>query len=167
MLRMKTVVVAVSLIVLAAVSGPAQSRAGAAFDRLKTLAGEWEGKSTDGQPVRVSYRLLSADTVLLETIKHVGEAEMITAYHRDGDSVLMTHYCTADNQPRMRARASAAGAGQIDFTLVDVSNLSKPAAGHMRRLVLTFADADHLDQKWTWTERGKDTVEEFRLSRIQ
>ena len=37
----------------------AQDDARAAFDKLKTLVGDWDGKSRDGKPVHVSYELIS------------------------------------------------------------------------------------------------------------
>ena len=32
--------------------------------------------------------------------------DMISMFHVDGDRLLMTHYCSAGNQPRMKAAAS-------------------------------------------------------------
>jgi hypothetical protein len=91
---------------------------------------------------------------------------MITMYTQDGASVLATHYCAAGNQPRMRATGSAdAVRNSLAYEFVDVAN----AAGTpevMRRLVVSFVDADHFQQ--TWTSRaadGKEHSSVFEYSR--
>ena len=84
-----------------------------------------------------------------------GESEMVTIYHPDGDHLMMTHYCSAHNQPRMRSQTVAGGSKIITFDLVDVTNLSAPDAGHMKKLVVTFVDKDHFTQEWTWSRKGK------------
>ena len=40
----------------------------AGFDRIKALAGEWEGKTADGKPVRLTYKVASAGSVVVETL---------------------------------------------------------------------------------------------------
>ena len=131
------------------------------FDRLKTLVGEWESKTPEGI-TNISYQLVAGGTALMETIKSPGE-EMITMYHRDGNAVVMTHYCMENNQPRMRALPSTSN--ELKFDLVDVTNLSKPDAGHMQGLTLVFEDANHLISRWTYRSGGKDQVYEFKLTR--
>ena len=58
--------------------------------------------------VALRYRLIAADSVLVETDFPGTAKEMLTMYHRDGDQLMLTHYCRCGNQPRMRARAGAA-----------------------------------------------------------
>jgi hypothetical protein len=158
-------VIAVALLVFPVVS-QSQSSTSAQFDKLKLLVGEWQSKSPDGHVVHVSYRLASAGFALMETIKPEGGPEMVTVYHRDGDSVMLTHYCAAGNQPRMRALPASGAVQQLNFNFVDASNLSTPTAGHMDHLVLTFEDANHVTEKWTWKEGAHENVEEFHLARM-
>jgi hypothetical protein len=165
MFRVKTLIVIVPVCLALSVAGWSQSPAAAGFDKLKTLAGEWQGTSSGNTPVRVSYQLTSGGSALMETIRAGNEGEMLTVYHRDGDSLLMTHYCMAQNQPRMRARPKTAEIRELEFDFVDVSNLSKPDAGHMRGLLLTFEDANHITAKWTWKEKGQEKEDTFRLTR--
>ena len=135
--------------------------AGGNFDRMKALVGEWESTTPEGK-TRVTYQLISNGTALLETI--VSE-NMVTVYHPDGDSVMMTHYCAVGNQPRMRAQGS--GKDPMVFQYVDAANLKSPTDGHMQRLVITFQDADHVTQEWTWKENGKETTATFHLQRVK
>src|SRR5512135_2719867 len=95
----------------------------AAFDRMKSLVGEWQGTMPDGKPVTVSYTLVSGGTTLMERLAPGTEMEMVTMYTADGDGVVMTHYCDMNNQPRMRAAKPAASAAAYTFEYVDATNL--------------------------------------------
>lgn len=138
------------------------------FEKLKSLVGEWEGKDTDDKPVLVSYKIVSGGTTVMETLNPSSESEMITMYNMDGEQVALTHYCNANNQPRMRTVPNAVGPVELDFVFVGATNLADPGVGHMHRLVFTFQDQDHFTQEWTWRERGKaDALKIFRFSRKQ
>jgi len=41
------------------------------------------------------------------------------------------------------------------FGFLDAANVSSPGDEHMRRLVVTFEDADHFTQEWTSVKNGK------------
>ncbi|HEY6294011.1 MAG TPA: hypothetical protein VI455_20860 [Terriglobia bacterium] len=148
---------------LTAALGLAGSDGAAQFDRVKSLAGEWQGKAADGRSVHLTYRSVSGGTAVLESIDNAGEPLMVTLYYRDGDHLMMTHYCMANNQPRMRADAS--NGDSIVFTFVDATNLSSPDAGHMNAHSITWKDADHVTQQWTWRQAGQEKVESFDLQR--
>ena len=123
------------------------SNPGPAWDAMKSLVGEWDGLYDGKVPVKATYRLVSNGTALMETLNAPGESEMVTIYHPDGSRLLMTHYCSDDNQPRMRAEAK--DGKRIAFRYVDATNLSSPDAPHMTGLVVTVSDADHFSQEWT------------------
>jgi hypothetical protein len=154
------------LLCLAALPAATQTRPQAGFDRLKALAGEWEGKSSDGQPLIVSYRIVSNGSVLQETL-NVGKSEtMVTMYHLDGDRLMVTHYCAAGNQPRMVASPDPNNPNVFSFEFLDVTNLASKDAGHMRNLVVTLVDKDHFTQQWSWSEKGKEErMELFKFTR--
>ena len=77
------------------------------------------------------------------------EHEMPTIYHMDGDRLMATHYCAAQNQPRMVLKP---GGEKLQFEFLDVTNLKSPEAGHMRRMAITILDKDHIQQEWTYRE---------------
>jgi hypothetical protein len=135
------------------------------FEKMKSLVGEWQGKSLDGKTAKVTYTLVSDNSALMEKLVVGGESEMVTMYHPDGDHLMMTHYCSAHNQPRMRSQKVPVEIKDIIFDLVDVTNLSTPDAGHMKKLVLTFVDQDHFTQEWTWREKGKESAVIIRFER--
>jgi hypothetical protein len=161
-----TMVLAAALGVLAgAAPMPPAKKDPAGFARIKSLAGEWEGKTSDGKTVRLSYRVASAGSAVVESLKPPDEMEMVTVYHADGDSILMTHFCAANNQPRMRARSASDSPKELAFSYVDAANLAGPEEGHMSALTLTFEDANHLSETWTWTAPGGGKSEVFRFER--
>lgn len=144
----------------------AQSRSQGNFDRLKKLVGEWEGTSGDGKPTQVAYRVVSNGSVLEETMNIGTEETMVTLYHLDGNRLMVTHYCGAGNQPRMVALPDPKSPNVVAFKFLDATNLASTDVGHMRNLVLTIVDGDHLTQQWTWHEKGKeDKWDLFKLSR--
>ncbi len=141
-----------------------------AFDKLKGLTGEWTGTSGDGSPATVSYRVTGNGSALMETLRianpNAGNPEMVTTYYMDGDKLMMTHFCAAGNQPRMRSAGLAADGKSVSFTFRDATNLPSADAGHMRALTVTLVDADHFTQQWTWHEKGKeDRKDLFKLTR--
>jgi len=164
--------VALSLAFLTLVAGTATAgengtpvRPNAGFDLLKRLVGTWEAKSKEGT-VAVRYELVSGGTALLETLSHPGATSaMVTVYHADGDQVMMTHFCDANNQPRMRCAKPAEDGKTLTFAYVDCTNLPTAETGHMQGLVVTLDGADHLTEQWTWTEGGKSGITTFRFER--
>jgi hypothetical protein len=160
---MKPLRIAFSLgLALLATISVAQSSAQKTFDELKTLNGMWEGKDPRGQDVKISYRTTSAGSALMSEI--MGKEDMISMFHLDGDRLLMTHYCGAGNQPRMKASASPDGK-TVTFDFLDATNLSSSDAGHMYRMVLTMIDANHHTEEWTFLDHGKEMKEKFDLQR--
>lgn len=135
-----------------------------ALDRLKALVGEWEG-TNPAHPVKITYTLVAGGTALMERMQPAHEAEMITMYSQDGDSVVVTHYCSQGNQPTMKTEAMKAKVDKYSFKFVSVSGLKTPDEGHMVGLVLTLVDRDHLTQEWKYTDKGRVSAEVFEFKR--
>ena len=115
--------------------------------------------------MKVTYALVADGSAVMETLEPGDESAMITMYHPDGSRVMMTHYCSAHNQPRMRAEAATADPKTLTFNFVDATNLSSPSEGHMERLVVSFADPDHFTQEWTFKVKDQKQVEVFTFQR--
>lgn len=132
-----------------------------AWNRLRSLAGEWQGA---GGKAGVTYTIVSGGSVVMESMNTPApQPDMVTMYHRDGTGLVATHYCSIGNQPRMRAPAADATA--IRFRFADITNLAKPEAAHIRDLTVTFQDNDHFTQEWTSVENGKEHTEVFKWTR--
>lgn len=134
----------------------------AAFDTVKSLAGEWKGVGPEGNPIAIRFEVVSGGTAVIETLTN---PDMVTTYYPDGSNLMMTHYCMASNQPRMKAKGQSGN--PIAFEFVDATNLSSPDAGHMRAMVLTVKDANHIQESWTWSDKGKTQTHHFELERVQ
>ncbi|HEU4767070.1 MAG TPA: hypothetical protein VFS77_06835 [Pyrinomonadaceae bacterium] len=135
----------------------------AAFEKLKSLVGEWEardGVSYGGKPIRINYKIVSQGSGVMETYTQVGSdlIEMVTVYHLDGDKLVATHFCAVNNQVRLRAEPAVEGVKELRLSYVDASNLSVSNKEVMKDLVITFQDKDHFTQAWTWrmtNDKGK------------
>jgi hypothetical protein len=141
----------------------AQSPAQTEFTQLKSLAGSWEGKTANGDPVKVDYQVTASGSALMSTIHQHGD--MISMFHLDGpDKLLLTHYCSMGNQPRMVATTSADGK-TVTFKFLDATNLSAPDAGRMDSVVIAMADANHHTEQWNFKDHDKTMTEVFDLQR--
>jgi hypothetical protein len=142
-----------------------------AFERLRSLAGEWAGAaSTPGDPktapTRASVRVVSGGSAVMITTDPGGKYEMVTIISRDdGGALMATHYCAAQNQPRMKATTPAEPA-RIAFEFVDGTNLAAHP-GRMQRLVILTPDPDRQVQEWTYREAGKDSTDVFDMKRVK
>lgn len=148
---------------LSAQAPPAASHP--AFLQLKSLTGTWEGKTSSGTTVKVTYEVVSGGSVVMERLQSANEPEMITMYSLEGNSLLGTHYCSAGNQPTMQTGPLTAATGKYQFHFVRVAGTKTPDESHMVALTLTIPDKDHLAQVWTFDEHGKTTSETFQYTR--
>jgi hypothetical protein len=126
----------------------------AGFEKLTSLAGTWKGTSPEGE-ITLTYKRVSGGSAVME----INDSEhhkdgMITMYHLDGKDLIMTHYCSMGNQPRMRASALTAD-GKLVFSFVAGTNMT-PDDAHMHGLTITFKDNEHMTQEWTLRSSGKD-----------
>ncbi len=164
---MKTLRTAISFaMILTALAAVAEPNSQKSFDMLKTFSGSWEGKTSQGQPVQVSYRMTAGGSALMSEIvmPDMKMHDMISMFHMDGDRMLMTHYCATGNQPRMVATLSPDGKS-VTFDFVDATNLATPSAGHMNRVIFSVVDANHHTEEWRFVQDGKEVVELFDLTR--
>ena len=136
-----------------------------AFDELKSLVGHWEGTTPDGKKGQVSYELISNGSVLMERLSPGNEPDMITMYSLEGDRILVTHYCSAGNQPTMQTAPSPAADGKLSFTFLRLAGAKSPDEGHMVSLTLTMPDKNHLTQIWTFDDHGKTMTENLSFTR--
>jgi len=144
---------------------PAQSSP--AFDKLKSLAGEWEGKANEGGqeiPTTTSFRLVSDSSVLMNVLGPGTPHEMVTMFHMDGSDLLATHYCAAHNQPRFRF-VSTPEPDVVAFEFKDATNLSSPTAPHMVGVKFTFIDPNHHFEDWTFLANGQASTRRFDFHR--
>src|SRR5258708_31609434 len=96
-----SITIAVGLVVVFGVPGWCAPDGASGFTTLKGLAGQWEGKSGI-----ITWKLVSGGSAMMEEMPH---ESMVSMDHMDDNRLLMSHYCAAQNQPRMAAAGSADG----------------------------------------------------------
>src|SRR5438552_18218257 len=135
-------------------SGP-QSDAHKAFEKLKPLAGSWEG-SIMGLSTHITIRVTSSGNAILHEATGPGRPDNpITMFYVDGDRLLLTHYCDAGNRPRMVGKISLDGK-TVEFDFLDVAGSTQ--YGHMHHAVFTVIDANHHTEDWTYMTPGDKPV---------
>jgi hypothetical protein len=150
--------------VLTASMALADSDARKSFDLLKQMEGNWAGKNQKGDPIQVSFRMTAGGSALMSEIHGHGPENMISMFHMDGDRLVMTHYCGAGNQPRMKVIAS--DGKSVSFEFFDGTNIG-PVDGHMQHVTFTEPDADHHVEEWVFVDHGKEMKELFTLERVK
>jgi hypothetical protein len=133
--------------------------AAARLDRFKKLAGNWVGKAagkhSNNKPVRVTYKVTAGGTAVMETLAPTDEPEMMSVIHRDGEDLVLTHYCSLGNQPRMKATRGGDDK-EVPFRFTGITNLKTERDWHMHDVTYTFVDQDTLKTAWTIYKDGKE-----------
>ena len=140
------ILVATHAVVLAQDNPPktvnSQSEAKKAFEKLKTLAGSWQGTVMGTMPVNVTIRLASSGTAILHEATGDGKRppnHEITMFYVDGDRLLATHFCDGGNRVRWEGKMSPDGK-TIEFSFLDVSGNTR--GGLAKDMVFTIIDVD-------------------------
>jgi hypothetical protein len=166
---MKSLILFVALTTLPA-AALAQSDAQKSFDKMKTLAGTWQGAVTtdpkrpdaDNKHLEITLRVTSRGNALVHEMQDPGTPNdpnrydhPVTMLYVDSDRLLLTHYCDAGNRPRMVGKISPDGK-KVEFEFLDLSGSND--YGHMYHAVFTIIDADHHMEDWTYMEPGDKPV---------
>ena len=168
--RLSRLATIASIVGLIGTTGPnldgrtAEVDAGAAFERLKALQGTWEGPEKNGQRATTSFELTGGGAVLIERYSNPalpGGGHMVSAYHLDGATLILTHYCIAKNQPTLKADRFDAATGEIQFEFLRGANMPTENTGHMRRALYRLDDANHFTTAWEFFRDGKKTMTEL------
>ena len=140
----------------------------AAFAKLKTLAGDWEGGigTPDGPKGEVRYRVTGAGSALVETQFPGLAHEMVTVYHLDGNDLVLTHYCAAKNQPRMKL--ASATETEFVFEFAGGTNLDPARDFHMHDSTIRITAPGRVESTWYAWNGGKpnpDGIGRFFLAK--
>ena len=145
----------------------------AALARLRGLAGEWEGllewtgAHTGTGKVNTRYYETGNGSAVVENLTMDGVApSMTTVYHLDGADLRMTHFCAAQNQPRLKASQIDIAKGVLNFELVDATNLPSPDAPHVYGLEILLLDPNHITLTFLFEGSGKRSKEFIDLKRV-
>jgi len=140
----------------------------AAFEKLKGLAGEWQGKAgEEGMPAAtVTYKVTSNGSVVMETLMPGTDHEMITMYHMAGNDLVATHYCSAGNQPHLKLDQEKSTPTQLVFAFDGGTNIDPAKDGHIHQGQINLGADGQLESIWTFYAGGqKARSMDFHLTR--
>ncbi len=167
---MRSIVTALCALAAFALASPAAAAPDqkAAFERLKALAGAWEGKAGHGDqlgPATVRWETISAGTAVMETLFPGTPHEMRSVYFLDGGELVLTHYCAMGNQPKMRLSPASTDRTLV-FEFAGGTNVDPAKDVHIHSGTIQLVGPDALEAEWTVWGGGKQTgANRFVLAR--
>ena len=141
----------------------------AEFQRLKGLAGVWQGSEVKGdkeEKIDVEYQVVSNGSAVMEKLFPGTPHEMVTVYYDKKGKPAMTHYCAVGNRPQMDMVSS--DETQMKFDLAGSSDIDAAQEAHMHTLTISFIDPDHIEQRWQMYQDGKaGEAVQFKFARVR
>jgi hypothetical protein len=172
-MNLKVALLAVCPLILTPVWAIDEGAASQALEQLKGLTGnwqgtfEWTGARTATGSMNATYYTTGNGSALVENLIMEGTPIMTSVYHLDGADLRMTHFCGAQNQPRLKAGRVDLKRGAIDFDFVDITNLRSAAAPHVHGLELRLLDRNHVSITFLFQDNGKESQEHIALKRVE
>jgi hypothetical protein len=127
------------------------------FERMKQLAGSWEGTQDMGQgpmTITASYTLTAGGSAIVETLFEGTPHEMVTVYYDNPRHKLsLTHYCMLRNRPKMTVQNTTPN--DVSFDLAPNSGINAAKDDHMHSFTIDFEGDDKIVQHWTRFAGGK------------
>ncbi len=133
-----------------------EAPAATAFERLKALEGDWIDPNGDfgtKGAVAVRYHVVGNGTAVVETFPLGTAWEMVTVYTREGQDIVLTHYCTSGTQPRMRARMVKGN--RLAFEFDGGANVDPAKDSHMHSMWMALVSPDEIRAEWQNWAGGK------------
>lgn len=140
-----------------------------ALERMRGLEGRWEGTTDRGDPEAVvTYEVVGRGSAVVETLFPGTTRAMTTVYHDDpSGNLMMTHYCTAGNQPDLALVEAAED--HLSFVLSpDDRTIHVDSEGHAHELTLTINGDGTLQHDWlNWAMGAPAATRNIDLVRVQ
>ena len=90
----------------------------------------------------------------------------LTLYHRDGGTLVATHYCPQGNQPRLTLLPMSI-AKVLRFRFRDATDLDAAKEAYVRAIAFDMSQKDVVIRSETYRHAGKDEATQLRLVRDQ
>ncbi len=145
--------------------GPLDSKV--AFEKLKTLAGDWTVEMPDGAPpAKFSYKVVGSGTAVVEELFPGTDMAMLSVYYLVGDDLRMTHYCAGKNQPQLKLDRAASTSDVLVLAFDGGTNFDPAQDPHMHEGKIAFRGTGQLESTWIGFNGGKPVhTQVFKLSR--
>jgi hypothetical protein len=143
------------------------------YKKIRALAGDWQGSfewsgaRTDRGKMDATYYVTGNGSAVVENLLMNGQPVMTSVYHMDGKDLRLTHFCAAQNQPRLKAQRVDLPHSEVDFGFVDATNMSSPDAPHVRGLEWRMVDVDHIRLTFLFAAGSKQSRELIQLTRVE
>lgn len=139
------------------------------IDRFKALEGLWSAEGLEGNSApdtKVRYEVTAGGSAVMETLFAGTPHEMRTLYTREGDDLVLIHYCASGNHPRMRAKALEGD--RLAFAFDGALNFDPKVDGHMHDAEFRFIASDEISTRWNFWKNGApgDHVAHLHLRRV-
>jgi predicted outer membrane lipoprotein len=150
-----------------------QTESSKALDQIKALTGNWSGTfqwtggRSDHGSMNVTYYVTGNGSAVVENLMNESTPVMTSVYHLDGRDLRMTHFCGAQNQPRLKAHRIDLDHGAIDFEFVDATNLKSPDVPHVHGLEIRLIDTIHLTLTFLFQSGSVESREKISLQRTE
>ena len=150
-----------------------QTDSSKALGHIKALIGNWSGTFQwtggrhDSGSMNATYYVTGNGSAVVENLMNESTPVRTSVYHLDGPDLRMTHFCGAQNQPRLQAHRIDLDRGAIDFEFVDATNLRSPDAPHVHRLEIRLIDANHLTLTFLFQSGSVESREQIDLKRTE
>lgn len=125
----------------------------AAFEKMKSLSGDWTGPKMMGHRMNAKYRVIAGGSAVLATFFPGTPMEMITVYYLSGDKLVLTHYCMLGNQPRMKFNPKKSAADTLVFEFAGGDNIHSNTK-HMHGETLRLVSRNKVENTCTSCDKG-------------
>ena len=132
-----------------------------AFETFRGFEGGWAIRSgRNSLPIQMTYEIGSKGSIVTEQF-----GKELSVFYRDGQSLLMTHFCNAGNQPRLRLRENGQP-GVFEFEMFDITNLQSADADHVERVIYRIIDDKTMYLEIVWKNGKSEKTEKYTLTRL-
>jgi hypothetical protein len=130
------------------------------FEVFQSLKGTWliraDNKSLSFD---MTYAVGSNGTIVTEQF-----GKELSVFYRDGDNLMMTHFCNRGNQPRLKLKSGGPG-GRYEFDMFDISNLKDALDPHVQKIIYEILDSTHMNLEMIWKKGAGEESEKYALTK--
>jgi hypothetical protein len=131
------------------------------FGIFSGLKGTWRIESGGKTlPFQMTYDVASHGTIVTEQF-----GKELSVFYRDGDRLLLTHFCNRGNQLRLRMEP-ASQPGLFHFEMLDITHAkNSETEDHVQRILYRMIGGNRIDLEIVWKKGGREESEKYTLTR--
>jgi len=130
------------------------------FEVFQSLKGAWTIRADNKiMPFDMTYAVASNGTIVTEQF-----GKELSVFYRDGDSLVMTHFCNRGNQPRLKLK-SGGPAGRYEFDMFDITNVKGAPDAHVQKIIYEILDSTHMNLEIIWKKDAGEESEKYALTK--